>query len=556
MTPRGHHDIDVKLKGVQVKQVKQQKVLGIVLDENLDFKAHVEESATRAMRALNKISVLSNSVGGASAEVMLLLYKGCVLPLLEYGYAVWCSARNKDELEKVQHAALTRILGAAAHTNGAAMEILANVMPLEFRLQSSLLNSFLRIFRKPDGDSLKTKIQELRINPNFITMHKTTSLSMLQMAEYYLSDFSLEHIEPYIYETMDDITKPNSNMKLVITQHKIGSSGNRTAAQQKKAQEIAEQYLVDASNDAIAFTDGSALPNPGPCGAGICVHWAGISADSTEISIPVAKRSTSYHGELKAIETIIKLAAERNYTGTLHILSDCQSALHTAMAPDIPANFSALSQSIKKHAQEIQGTINLIWVAGHADIAGNECADRLAKEAATKAANDDDLPIDTISHSEAKARIKLNAIKMWKTRWARQNNGKSFQQELDPKRRIKHFHPQKTESKIYRLILQHNNLEENLHKMYPDKYPTPSCVCNTGIGDTEHFIQRCPIFAKEREAMHDAIYGAYHANNIDPTLRVTDTHTILGLNKSTPATIIPVIANALGSFIRSSNKSI
>ena len=89
-----------------------------------------------------------------------------------------------------------------------------------------------------------------------------------------------------------------------------------------------------------------------------------------------------------------------------------------------------------------------------------------------------------------------------------------------------------------------------------DKYPTPSCVCNTGIGDTEHFIQRCPIFAKEREAMHDAIYSAYHANNIDPTLRVTDTHTILGLNKSTPATIIPVIANALGSFIRSSNKSI
>ena len=162
VAPRGHHNIDVLFKGVKVKQVSTQKVLGIIIDENFRFNAHVAESAARATRALNKMSILSNTLGGASAEVMPLLYKGCVLPLLEYGYAVWCPA-DKTPLEQVQHAALSKILGARANTSNAAMEVLANIMPQEIRLQCSLLNTFLRILRKPNHNSLRQKVINLRI---------------------------------------------------------------------------------------------------------------------------------------------------------------------------------------------------------------------------------------------------------------------------------------------------------------------------------------------------------------------------------------------------------
>ena len=169
--PRGHHDITVRLCGTIVKQVTTQKVLGITLDENFNFKAQVEECATRATKALNKISILSSTLGGASAEVLLLLYKGCVLPLLEYGYGVWCSCQSIAPLKAVQQAALTQILGAMQHSSGPAMEVLTNVLPLEIRLKVALVQSFLRIFRKPDSNSLKQKIVQLRLDPAFTMMN-------------------------------------------------------------------------------------------------------------------------------------------------------------------------------------------------------------------------------------------------------------------------------------------------------------------------------------------------------------------------------------------------
>ena len=66
-----------------------------------------------------------------------------------------------------------------------------------------------------------------------------------------------------------------------------------------------------------------------------------------EQAIPVAKMSTSYHGELKAIDKALELAVERGYSGTLHILSDCQSAIQVAAADELPPNFTQLAHSIK-----------------------------------------------------------------------------------------------------------------------------------------------------------------------------------------------------------------
>ena len=553
VAPRGHHDIDVQFKGVKVKQVATQKVLGIILDENFRFSAHVTESAARATRALNKMCILSNTLGGASAEVMILLYKGCVLPLLEYGYSVWCPA-DKTPLEQVQHAALTKILGTRANTSCAAMEVLANIMPLEIRLQSTLLNTFLRILRKPAHNSLRQKIIDLRIDYNFIALNKTNPISMLEMATRQLANFTLEHIEPMAEETMEDILRPNK-MQLIITDKNIGSSGNRTTEQKNTAQQVADELIINAGNDAIIFTDGSAMPNPGPCGAGICAYWAGIHGPPTETSIPVAKRSTSYHGELKAIEAALKSAAEREHKGNLHIMSDCQSALHIAASDELPPNFSGLADNIKRHTEKIDGTIFLNWVAGHANIEANERADALAKEGATNAKHAD-LPINIISCSEAKSCIKANALFMWKCRWLRQSSGRSYLQEINPKRRLRHIHEREIETKIHRLILQQTNLEEDLHRMLPDFHTSPACECGVEAGTVSHYLLRCPTFDDQRNKMHDAIYAGFQKHNINPNDRVVDERTVLGLNEHLPSEMHTIILHALKLYLITAKKSI
>ncbi|XP_053392258.1 uncharacterized protein LOC128554947 [Mercenaria mercenaria] len=102
----------------------------------------------------------------------------------------------------------------------------------------------------------------------------------------------------------------------------LGSSKNRTAEQQIQARKAINQQLHDINPDAaIAFTDGSCRGNPGPCG------W--------------------------------------------------ENKLHIKAVQEV--------KSIWKASEKGGTTIKLDWSPGHAAIAGNEIADRLAKEAALQA---------------------------------------------------------------------------------------------------------------------------------------------------------------------------
>ena len=180
------------------------------------------------------------------------------------------------------------------------MEVLTGIMPLDIRLQTVILQTFLSILQKPNHSVLKQKVLQLRNDPEFTQWLKNNPISELQMAEHSLADFDIEKIEPFVDKEMSDITRHN-NFELTITTEKIGSSGTRSPEQEKRAQQIADQYLIDAENDAVIFTDGSAMPNPGPCGAGICAYWAGPAGDFESTAVPVSWNSTSYHGELCAI---------------------------------------------------------------------------------------------------------------------------------------------------------------------------------------------------------------------------------------------------------------
>ena len=52
----------------------------------------------------------------------------------------------------------------------------------------------------------------------------------------------------------------------------LGSSKSRSGEQEMLSREIIEGLLETCDRDtAVAFTDGSCLGNPGPCGAGACV---------------------------------------------------------------------------------------------------------------------------------------------------------------------------------------------------------------------------------------------------------------------------------------------
>ncbi|XP_053388561.1 ribonuclease H-like [Mercenaria mercenaria] len=167
----------------------------------------------------------------------------------------------------------------------------------------------------------------------------------------------------------------------------LGSSKNRTAEQQIQARQAINQQLHDINPDAaIAFTDGSCRGNPGPCGAGSCVFLP--SGERMELKQPVSKMASILLGELIAIKITLEFIVKEQTKyriPSLHIFSDSQTVIGIlTLGWENKLHIKAVQEvkSIWKASEKGGTTIKLDWSPGHAAIAGNEIADRLAKEAA------------------------------------------------------------------------------------------------------------------------------------------------------------------------------
>ncbi len=80
----------------------------------------------------------------------------------------------------------------------------------------------------------------------------------------------------------------------------------------------------------VIFTDGSALSNPGPCGAAVVCYAEGMESQLLFLKEAVSKLSTSYHGELRAMLLATQFGKE--YSSTHHITElnifiDCQAVI-------------------------------------------------------------------------------------------------------------------------------------------------------------------------------------------------------------------------------------
>ena len=125
----------------------------------------------------------------------------------------------------------------------------------------------------------------------------------------------------------------------------LGNANTRSKVQSNKAKAIADSYINQLNkNCLICFTDGSALGNPGPCGAGAAIYIESISSVPVLLKRPVSAKSISYHGELAAIDLALEFCqpffAVPTNINKIVILSDCHSAIETVSSFQYPSNFT------------------------------------------------------------------------------------------------------------------------------------------------------------------------------------------------------------------------
>ena len=106
----GHENITIFMVGSKLESVNNKTCLGLILDNNLNFRQQVELGNT----SLNKLSIILNNLKNISIETRLYLYQSCIRCHLEYSFAVWSTASQSvlRKLDQVQRKCLMRISGA------------------------------------------------------------------------------------------------------------------------------------------------------------------------------------------------------------------------------------------------------------------------------------------------------------------------------------------------------------------------------------------------------------------------------------------------------------
>ena len=187
-----------------------------------------------------------------------------------------------------------------------ALEVEASVLPLELRREELSIREGGKIMSKDNSQTIKQLWNEWR--DDFRGKEKYVSPfglidSQLQDMETN-SGTSIINIEPE-FSFLEALCPSKSRPEYW---NRLGSSKSRSVTQQEEAKVTVQSLVENCSyNDLIAFTDGSCLGNPGPCGSGACIF---IPNDTEPVMLkrPVTNRGSILLGELVAILMALEFA--------------------------------------------------------------------------------------------------------------------------------------------------------------------------------------------------------------------------------------------------------
>ena len=505
--------------GQQLNYNPNPKILGVILDEKMKFESHieaVERKATRSLELLRKVK----ETEVINTKCMLQLYKALVVPQLEYAASVW-QIGNCTNLDRVQRKGLAMCLGVPSTAGIEALQVEAEVKPLEIRREELAIRQAARVLMKDDGDCIKacwdrfveSDVVEQKISP-FGKMN-------IQLADLTSNTgISLHTLEKEF--TYQDCLQPSKSKPEYWSC--LGSSKSRSSEQEQLSREIIGELLEKCDlSTAVAFTDGSCLGNPGPCGAGACVFLPD-KTEPTLLKQPVSSRGSILLGELIAIKMAINYIFNTrhqrppNNVKKVHVFSDSQCAIGHLTLGWEPNSHKATISEVKSDIQKLVDSgveVEISWTPGHADIKGNEKADQMAKEAAQEAKEktESELPPAT-TLCDVKIAARNSGCKKWQERWDKAETGRDlfdFRPKVDFK--LNHvFDSPSGERAVAQLRTGYARLNEYLHKI--NVVDSSECQCGE-VESVSHYLLICPLYENEREQMRRNLFQNCGIINLD-----------------------------------------
>ena len=110
------YTMNIHIGGAPINQSNQSKSLGLIIDENLSWKAHVHEISKKVSSSIGARKLVRPFV---SMHTAIKIYKGLIEPHFDYCSAVWDALTQQlsEKLQKLQNHAIRVITKSGYDTS-------------------------------------------------------------------------------------------------------------------------------------------------------------------------------------------------------------------------------------------------------------------------------------------------------------------------------------------------------------------------------------------------------------------------------------------------------
>jgi ribonuclease HI len=508
----------LNINGNRVKPTSTHRYLGVILDQELRFSAHMAKALERGMASalLIKRLIKTKTKRGTSSKYIRRLYKAVVIPRMLYALDIWYNPVRKKEgrkrkagsvsfitkLARVQRIMSISVTGAMRTTPNDLLDVHADLLPLSFTANSICHSAAIRYATLGEDHPLHKPVLRAR---RYVKRHRGPLHELLDAFE--VDPKKITKVYPYG-------RKPGKYPDL---RYDIADS----------KEEAKERDAEDARSIKV-YTDGS--DQNGGVGAAAILYKDGQRKKTLRYFLGSSAEHTIHDAELVGVILGLGLLQQETYMDSAVIAPDSQAAIKAICQGENTKTAQFLTDAIEEELEitkQAHEDLDLLirWVPGHRDIEGNEAVDTEAKKAATGISSplsrlpgslQDELPQNT----SAARRIFREKLKKEHAETFRASPRFERFSQVDPSapsskyRKITDNLKRHQSSIITQLRTGHAPLNYHLHRI--GAWATASCPrCGWARETAYHYLMVCPAYSDIRNELREKVpQGTYTFTNL------------------------------------------
>jgi ribonuclease HI len=448
-----------RLFGKQLTRNKVVKYLGVIIDEKLTWREHIQERVNKAIKVFWRCRNAFGKNWGLKPSVLYWMYGAIVRPILCYGSMLWshCAkiASVEKKLTKVQRLACLSVTGVMTSTPTAALEVLLSLSPIGLFVEEQARLTVARLYRNGHWEATGRSMGHAGILDDLVGEFREIKMPSDHMETVFCFD---------------------RNFKTVVP---------------TRAEWVESRCPVQGS--VTVFTDGSKTDE----GTGLGIY---CEEQRIAVSAPLGISTTVFQSEITAISKSCRIMTGRALEGErVVICSDSESAIKALSSCKVSAK-SVLRCRENLETLAESNLVTLVWVPGHSSIEGNEKADELARKGSEKGALGPE-PTIGLHAGSVKALLKRKTEEEHQKAW----------EGLQTCRQAKEFLvgcklsttkyllglDKKSIRTMVGVLTGHNSLRYHLNKMGLSN--DPNCRRCGDVPETaKHFLCHCPALYRLR----------------------------------------------------------